>query len=233
MIFQEFLRGVCDDEGRLDELWAQNVLTRSGLRSAWLRKHGPCDPMDWTGVATDDALEWHVTQFDRCGHPLSSGDPFREHSPFVSLSSGTVEMSRRPAGRNVLLPAWFTALGFATRHGTRAGWVFYGYVSLLGRPALPLTDYAEEVRDLHQHDFDNRWHHEGEIAAKFLVAPVRLRSAIRVTPEDLSRWNAHWELVGPHVCETCFDDPLVHVGAPVENPVYWPPEAASNVRGIR
>lgn len=88
-------------------------------------------------------------------HPLSGDDPFCEYSPFISLSAGTVE-PRHDEKRNATFPAWYTALVFATDHGTVPGWVFYGYVSVLGRSAVPLLEFSEEVRDLHQYDFYNQ-----------------------------------------------------------------------------
>jgi hypothetical protein len=92
-------------------------------------------------------------------------------------------------GKNNKYPAWFTAALFATAHGRAEGWVFHGYVSVLGRLSLPLLEFSEEARDLHQYDFYNPYHWEGEVVAKILVPPVRLRQAFRVTPDRLWEWH--------------------------------------------
>lgn len=237
MIFQRFLRGM-QDLGALDENWARDVLTRTGLRSAWLRKREPCDPAAWNGIVDDDALVWHTSRFEETGHRLCGTEAFFEHSPFISLSAGTVE-PRHDEERNATFPAWYTALVFATDHGTVPGWVFYGYVSLLGRPAVPLLEFSEEVRDLHQHDFYNKYHPEGEIVAKLFIPPVRLERAARIEPADAENWIDHWEQHREHVCAECENDPIpelassILLNARADAGVYWPPEEFSNVRGIR
>jgi hypothetical protein len=116
----------------------------------------------------------------------------RRTVPFLSLTSGTIEPNYR-ARRNARYPAWFTAIRFATADGQGDGWVFHGYVSVLGRPSLPLLEFSEEVRDLHQHDFYNPYHPEGEVAAKILVPPVRLKQAFRVTADRLWAWQESLE----------------------------------------
>jgi hypothetical protein len=188
VIFQWFLRGVNDSDGTLDEDWAKRVLNTEGLRSAWLRSNPRSDPADWDqAVGHPDSLLWHINRFDDLGFPAWPTVRYGDQSPFLSLSSGTVEPDRR-AGKNQKYPAWFTAVRFATADGQDDGWVFHGYASVLGRPALPLLEFSEEVRDLHQHDFYNPYHPEGEVAAKILVPPVRLKEAFRVTADRLWAW---------------------------------------------
>jgi hypothetical protein len=193
VIFQWFLRGVNDNGGALDDNWARHVLNTDGLRSAWLRKNPGSDPAQWDdAVNQTDALLWHVTEIDHFGFPAWPGDRFGDMSPFLSLSSGTVEPDHRHS-RNQRYPAWYTAAKFATRSGASDGWVFHGYASILGQQAMPLLEFSEEVRDLHQHGFYNRYHPEGELAAKIWVPPVRLKQAFKVTADLTWDWLSDFE----------------------------------------
>jgi hypothetical protein len=235
VIFQWFLRGICDWDGDLDENWAKQVLNRDGLRSAWLRLHPRSDPAEWDqAVNHNDSLLWHTTRFDEQGFPDWPDRPFGEQSPFLSLSSGTVEPDHR-VGKNQKYPAWYTAVLFATSHGRSDGWVFHGYTSILGLPSLPLLEFSEEVRDLHQHDFYNPYHPEGEVVAKILIPPVRLKEAFRVTADRL--WEWHDELQG-YIEAVGFEDPLELLAGLSSHPVvegdsYRAPDEFSNIRSIR
>jgi hypothetical protein len=241
MIFQWFLRGVSDRDGTLDEEWAKRVLETEGLRSAWLRANTGSDPAEWDrAVNHHESLLWHVNRFDDLGFPGWPAVRYGGLSPFLSLSSGTVEPDHR-ARRNAHYPAWFTAIWFATSHGHADGWVFYGYASVLGRPALPLLEFSEEVRDLHQHDFYNPYHPEGEVAAKILVPPVRLKQAFRVTADLLWEWRESIESAESadreDFPETPRDDAL-HLLAKLSDRVlpggaYRAPEEFSNIRDIK
>jgi hypothetical protein len=235
VILQWFLRGVHDDDGSLDDNWAKRVLDTEGLRSAWLRAHPGSDPADWDqAVNPADSLLWHITRFDQFGFPAWPNHRYGDLSPFLSLSSGTVEPDHQK-GRNQQYPAWYTAVKFATDGGYGNGWVFHGYASILGRPSLPLLEFSEEVRDLHQHDFYNRYHPEGELAAKILVPPVRLKEAFRVTADKLREWMDQLEngkrppIAGESPLELLSElSDTVLTGSS-----YRPPEEFSNIRDLR
>lgn len=234
MIFQWFLRGINDNDGSLDESWAQRVLDIEGLRSAWLRANGGSDPADWDqAVNYADSLLWHIRRFDDFGFPAWPSNPYRALSPFLSVSSGTVEPDHQK-GRNQQYPAWYTAVKFATAGGYGDGWVFRGYASILGRPSLPLLEFSEEVRDLNQYGFYNRYHPEGELAAKILVPPVRLKEAFKVTADT------YWEWIGQ--VENGDDRSIakspLQLLADLSDKVlpgdsYRPPEDFSNIRDLR
>lgn len=229
MIFQRFLKGV-RDSGSLDTAWAKAVLDREGLSSAWLRSvraggdpslPGDSDPEHWTEFITEEALRWHITRFEDVGYG-GSQRPFRELSPFISVTAGTVEPDHRKAQNNGF-PAWLTAFAFATDWGAEPGWVFYGYVSVLGRPSLPLLEFAEEARDLHQYDWYNPYHREGEVLAKIWVPPVRLEGAVRLDVRFLP-----WPLL---VFATPLgQDPLRSLGTFVAGQTYRPPSDFANLR---
>lgn len=61
MIVQRFLRGIRIPTVSSTRTGREEVLTRTGLWSAWLREKGPCDPEARNGVVDDDALVWHVS----------------------------------------------------------------------------------------------------------------------------------------------------------------------------
>lgn len=232
-MLQWFLRGVNDNNGSLDDNWAKRVLDTEGLRSAWLRANVGSDAAAWDeAVNYPNSLPWHITRFDDFGFPAWPNNRFRELSPFLSLSSGTVEPDHQK-GRNQQYPAWYTAVKFATRDGYENGWVFHGYASILGRPAIPLLEFSEEVRDLHQHDFYNQFHPEGELVAKILVPPVRLKEAFRVTADKLREWEDQLEdgtrqaIVSPLELLSELSDTVL-TGAS-----YRPPEEFSNIRDLR
>ncbi len=233
MIIQWFLRGVADGEEILDDDWAKKVLNVFGLRSAWLRWNSASDPAQWDeAVNHPDALLWHITRFDDTNFPLWPDKRYSERSPFLSLSSGTVEPDHR-AGLNRKYPAWYTALSFATANWRRDGWVFHGYASVLGRPALPLLEFSEEVRDLHQHDFYSRYHPEGEVVAKVLVPPVRLKQAFRVSVNLVWDWFDALENSPDWGSETELLEFLAQVSdLVISGDAYRAPEQFSNVRDL-
>lgn len=253
MMFQRFLRGISDANGQFDDAWMLRTLEHDGLRSAWLRRAVDLDPGLWSSAITDEALRWHVSKFDSVIEPVrtrqirlgglvvgprgravelltSPPEPpvrFRERTPFISVTAGTVEPERaRDPKRNVPLPAWLTASGFATDWGNHSGWVVYGYVSLLGRPSLPLMEFSEEVRDLHQHEWFNRHHSEGEILAKIWIPPVRLEGAVRVNPDN---YNGLDDLARRPPGERP-QDPLRSIGPFLNNPRYRDPAEFVNLR---
>jgi hypothetical protein len=234
VIIQWFLRGISDCDDTLGEQRIKDILNEEGLRSRWLRENPRSDPAKWDeAVNHPDSLVWHITKFNRKGFPLWADKPFCERSPFLSLSSGTVEPDYG-ARKNRKYPAWYTAISFATSNWQCDGWVFHGYTSVLGRPALPLLEFSEEVRDLHQHDFFNRYHPEGEVVAKILVPPVRLKQAFRVTSEKLWEWYDGLESLPEWDAD---EDSLqllerLSDGDVVPGSAYRAPEEFSNVRDL-
>ena len=234
MIFQWFLRGINDSHGDLNEDWAKRILNRDGLRSAWLRSHPASDPADWDqAVNHPDSLLWHINRFGDDGFPAWPTLPYSEQSPFLSLSSGTVETDQR-VRKNQKYPAWVTAVSFATSHVRSDGWVFHGYTSVLGLPSLPLLEFSEEVRDLHQHDLYNPYHPEGEVVAKILIPPVRLKEAFRVTADRLWEWLYQME---SNDDAGSFENSLELLAALSDSIVpgdsYRAPEEFSNIRDLR
>ncbi len=98
------------------------------------------------------------------------------------MTAGTYEERNK---QNHAAFAIDTALAFATRGHQTSGWLFYGYVFLLGRPAGMHGEFGEEVRDVHQHPEWSRFRAEGEVAIPLRVPPRRLQRAELYTPRDI------------------------------------------------
>ncbi|NTW41903.1 MAG: hypothetical protein HGA44_18815 [Cellulomonadaceae bacterium] len=172
MIVQNVIRGI----GGLvrvpgnDEVEA--IMRRDGLLCAALR-HGHVatanDAENLLGPLSLDAHRHRHVQFAAA-------------SPYVSMTAGTyVERG----AHNHAASAFLTAVLFATDGLRQPGWLFYGYVFLLGRSAGGHAEFAEEVRDVHQHPAWSRFRAEGEVAVPVRVPPRRLLRAERYVPGDV------------------------------------------------
>ena len=184
MLIQWFLKGL---PGVSDDA-VSGIMEGEGLQSAWWRDKGEFTPNESCEVLTHRNLVRHVSHFDE-SDPQNGGRPTSQHTPFLSLSGGTVrEVDGGKYYRRT--PAIYTALRFATEQFRNPGWVVRGYVFLLGRPAVAQAAFAEEVRDLHQQsDWHNPFLPEGELAAKIQVPATSLQWARRYDPAKLV--NSH------------------------------------------
>lgn len=171
MIVQKVVRGVSGlrrDPGN-DEV--AEIMSRFGLLCAAAR----------TGRANlgeaEDLLGLTALDDHRHRHEL-----VRYTSPYISMTAGTYEERNK---QNHAAFAVDTALAFATQGYQASGWIFYGYVFLLGKPAGRHAEFGEEVRDVHQHPAWSRFRGEGEVAVPIRVPPRRLQRAELYTPGDI------------------------------------------------
>lgn len=198
MFFQRILKGISG----LNDTQASEILLSSGIFCNWWRKVGTIRPDQIQEKLTTENLMRHLNEYD---------DPeVRDNTPFISTSAGAVERDVS-AQRNVLIPPLLTCLQFATDSFKKDGHIFYGYVCTLGKPAVPLEGYAEEVRDLLVYSSYLPFFREGEIAAKVHIPSVQLEKSVRVEVSG----NGHYRLRDP-----------------VTNPSFEPPERYANVRGV-
>jgi hypothetical protein len=104
---------------------------------------------------------------------MEMGEPFGRHTPFISTTAGTAERdaARR---RNIVYPAWQVALEFATDGWSRDGYLFYCYLFVLGRRAVPHEAFAEELRELNVYTGFSVFQPEGEITAKIKIPPAQI-----------------------------------------------------------
>ena len=139
-------------------------------------------------------------------------------SPYISTSAGTYREGDATTKFNQPLFALETALQFAVLLNQTDGWVFYGYHFILGRPAGRHAEFAEEVRDLHQHPQWSQFRGEGEIAAAVRIPARRLRKAELYTYPDVAQAMRS-------------SAPLIPADV-LDNPVYEPPETVLSARGV-
>lgn len=162
MLLQEFVRGMRG----LREEDAKTIMS-TGLMCQAMWRAPNMSLADAEALLTDENLDLH-----RHNH-----DAFAESSPYISTSAGTYREGSARKKYNQPLFAFETALEFAVLSHRTDGWIFYGYHFVLGRPSGRHVEFAEEVRDLHQHPQWSRFRGEGEIAAALRIPPRRLRLA--------------------------------------------------------
>jgi hypothetical protein len=180
------------------------MLREAGIACNWWRNVGEVSPGEVQAKLTPRNLLWHLNHY--VDLDPATGAAFCENTPFISTTAGTVERDVL-ATRNVSFPPLLTAVRFATADYTRAGYVFYSYVYTLGKRALPLVDFAEEVRDVHVYAEFLPFHAEGEVVVKKHIPSVRI--------ERVQKYDA--------------DGALLWTEA---NAAYEPPERYANVREL-
>jgi len=212
VFLQRFLKGITG----LSVTEADAILTETGIQSQWLTARGMPVGKDIQRRLTWRNLDWHLNHYDD-PDPLEKNDPFRDHTPFISTTAGTIE--RDIAARaNFTLSAFRTALEFATRQYTMTGWIFYGYLYVIGKQSIPLEPFAEEVRDLHIYTGWLPYQHEGEITAKLRIPAVNL--------EKCEQWD------GPGVLADLAAGVNPAPNTTIVNPEFSAPEQYTNLRGM-
>ncbi|UKD54104.1 hypothetical protein L3Q65_40530 [Amycolatopsis sp. FU40] len=181
-----------------------------GLLCNWWRKVGRIRPSQVRDKLTATALDRHINHFDELD-PVTRV-PFSEDSPFISLTSGTVERDAF-AATNHVRRARDTALWFGTEYGKHEfAYLYTCWVLLAPRPAVEVEGVAEEVRDLNAYRRYSAYQTEGEVTAKIMVPDNQIKSCEK------------WEL---NRSKKAFHRTLVH-----PNPRFTEPEALSNVREL-
>lgn len=163
MLLQHVVRGV----GGIARKQAETVMHTSGLLCSAIRNGHAADVESAERLLSPENLDRH-----RHDHPR-----FADESPYISTSAGTYAEGNRLTRATRSFYAFDTALEFAVLGPRTHGWIFYGYVFLLGRASGQHAEFAEEVRDLHQHPAWSRYRSEGEIAVAVRIPPRRLRRA--------------------------------------------------------
>jgi hypothetical protein len=128
MIIQEVLKGISGiEEDDVDAIFAHGILCN------WWRNVGRLPAAKVPLHLTERNLYWHQSRYED-PDPLWGNMKFKEHTPFISTTAGSVERDAFNE-TNTLYPAWWQALRFATNFWTTDGWVFYCYAWILGRRA--------------------------------------------------------------------------------------------------
>jgi hypothetical protein len=170
MIIQEVLKGISgiDEEG-------VEIIFATGIVCNWWRKVSVLPTEEVPRRLTTRNLHWHQNRYD-APDPLEGNEEFRKHTPFISTTAGSVE---RDAFNeiNVLYPAWWDALRFATNFWQMDGWIFYCSAWILGRKAIGHRAFSEELRELHVYSDFSLFQLEGEITAKIQIPTAQIQRA--------------------------------------------------------
>jgi hypothetical protein len=195
---------------------AQRVLDVGILSNWWLRV-GQLPAVEIPARLKEDTLRWHQNRYaDPDPDPRFKGHAFGAHTPFISVTAGTVERDAARL-RNIINPAWQVALEFATDGWQRDGYVFSCYVFVLGRKAVPHQPFAEELRELNVYASFSLFQPEGEITAKISIPPAQIARVDFFAIADVQNAFAKGRLPTPTTT--------------TPNPLFQSPADISNVRG--
>lgn len=211
MFFQKVLKGITGID-RSDA----SAAFHTGIHCNWWRRVKGITPSEIVAKLNSRNLDWHLNHYADAD-PLAGGRPFFESTPFISATAGVVERDEFLA-LNFVFDPFILALQFATNNFTATGCIFRAYVYTLGRPSIPLCEFAEEVRELNIYKHFLPFHPEGEITAK-----------IEIRGPQIESWE---EYNGPKT-----EKLLVRGMAPIPearatNPVYASPDRYCNIRGL-
>ena len=205
-MFQKVLKGI-EAHADIDPA----LILEQGLLCSWWRRVSKLPRNEVSGRLNHSELLKHLNQYNV---PVPGQSyTYGQNSPFISTTAGTVQTSDR---HYTNFPAEMTALRFATKNFSVAGFVFRAWLPVLGRPAVPLEAFGEEVRDPHQYPIAYGYHQQGEVVAKILIPPSQI--------------EGYGEFEGPAVATA------LSAGRPVTpkrqrlNPGYVRPEDYVNVR---
>jgi hypothetical protein len=170
MIIQQVIKGL----NKLDD---QNVddIFQLGILCNWWRTQGQLLQDQVPDRLTETNLDWHQNSFNK-PDPSQGSQPFNLNTPFISTTAGTVE--RDTVNRtNTLTPAWKTALFFATDRWKTDGWLFYCHLFLIGKRAVRVEAFSEELRELNIYTAFSPFYVEGEITAKLVIPTAQIERA--------------------------------------------------------
>ena len=203
MYIQRCVKGIAGTRNGRDGItWeeAKQIVARSrGIISNWWRKLHNISPEQIAAVLTDQNLDRHLHDYDTFG----------SDSPFISLACGAVERNTL-VQNNFLYSAIDTALQFATEDWARPGALFFLWVPTSHKPAIPLSAFAEPVRDINIYRRWSPYQLEGEITAKIGIPANQI--------EKVEWWDSDHSQTSPKDLW--------------RNPDYVEPDPLSNIRDL-
>ena len=220
MIIQQVIKGI----GGIDRSEAEKIL-QEGIVCNWWRKVGTLPFREVPLRLTEDNLHWHQNKYED-PDPNRNNQPFCKETPFISTTSGTVKRIQiGPDNQpfivgNILMPAKEVALKFATDDWKSEGWLFYCYLFILGKKAVKLQSFAEELRELNIYTTPSFWQTEGEITAKIIIPPAQIERAEFYSLNDIKSYHSQKKI--PRPSYVIKNNPKIFVS----------PEDYHNIRGI-
>jgi hypothetical protein len=184
--------------------------SRQGLVSNWWRAVGTISQAEKPEKLTPANLDLHVNHFSDPDNTTEL--PFSDRTPFISLSSGSVERDS-VAKTNYVHTALRTALWFGTNFGaSRTAYLYTCWVLLGTRQAVEVEALAEEIRDLNTYRRYSDYQTEGEVAAKIVVPDNHIEKCQKWI------WDRGARTITPGWIQM--------------NPRFTPPDTLSNVREL-
>jgi len=219
MYFQKVLKGI---KG-LSPQDATAMVKDKGIHCNWWRRQGSISAADISGQLTENNVLCHLDHYNdplpatHAQYSASEKLTYGDISPFISATAGAVQRFSSP-GFNICFPAYMTALQFATANFTTRGFIFYAYLITLGKKAIPLVQFAEEVRELQLYHHYVPYHREGEIVAKVVIPSAQIQKAEEVD--------------GPAAIRDLRSGKLPTPLQTIHNVSYAAPDKYSNIREI-
>jgi hypothetical protein len=207
MIIQWCIKGLALESDRE----AMAILnSRQGITSNWWRAVGTIRQSEKSVKLTFANLDFHVNHFSDTDN--TTGLPFSARTPFISLSSGSVERDSI-AQTNYIHTALRTALWFGTNFGASSTAYLYTCWVLVGpHQSVEVEALAEEIRDLNTYRRYSDYQTEGEVVAKIVVPDNHIEKCQKWTWDRASRTiSSEWVQM---------------------NPRFTPPDTLSNVREL-
>lgn len=164
-MFQYVLKGISD----LSDADARRTMT-TGILCNWWRRVRTLPNPEVRGRLTQKELDEHIANY----HSNVPGETYTvgENSPFISTTAGTYQVQNSKTYK--YFSAELTAISFATRQSRTDGVIFRAWVPVLGRPSLPLVQFAEELRDPNQYPHAYGFHQQGEVTAKIQIPTAQI-----------------------------------------------------------
>jgi len=217
LVFQKVLKGIPD----LDNNTAEHIV-KHGIICNWWRKVNRITPKDIQLHLTSENADLHLNHYHKpvpSGNPLASlgAKTFGDVSPFISTTAGAIQRDKLKS-QNIFFDPFLTAMRFATDNFKTTGYIFYAYVLTIGKMAIEMEQFSEEVRELHIYKNFLPYHKQGEIMAKIIIPSVQIEKAICFDGPAIKA-----------IMKSGKTPPAFHT---IDNPTYQKPEKLSNIREV-
>ncbi|BAY09171.1 hypothetical protein [Calothrix sp. NIES-2098] len=182
MLIQWAIKGINGDLSGIDDNTAKSIIDDGrGILCNWWRNQIQISPPEVRDKLTKANLGLHVNQYDIV----------KDRTPFISLTAGCVERDAA-IQTNQIHPASKVARRFATRWGTSPGYLFYCWVIVGLKPAVEISQIAEEIRELNTYTSYSHYQLEGEITAKIHIPSNQILKCEKYEPNGKGQCPRVW-----------------------------------------